>query len=88
MFPLKNIFNKILWDKSLDSRDYAVTFTHRGAPSDEKTIPTTSIRHVGKSWFIYDDEGVEVYIPMHRVKRVVNLKTGEVLWMKRQPKKG
>ncbi|MBS7651336.1 MAG: RNA repair domain-containing protein [Candidatus Bathyarchaeia archaeon] len=85
MLPLKNILTKILWDRRLNVEDYVVTFIHRGAPSDLKTIPVKNIRKIGKSWFTYeDDDGVEFYIPMHRVKTVMNLKTGEVLWVKRR----
>ena len=83
MLPLKNIFNKILWDRRVSTDDYRITFIHRGAPSDEKTIAASSVRHVGRSWFTYDDLGDEVQIPMHRITKVENLETGEVLWRKR-----
>ena len=84
MHPLKNIFNKIFWDERLDKKDYLVTFIHRGAPSNEKTIPTSLIKQIGKSWFTYQDQDMEeVYIPMHRVVSIRNLITGEVLWRKR-----
>jgi len=88
MLPLKNIFNRIFWDKRLDRRDYVITFIHRGAPSDEKTIAASLVKQVGKSWFTYEEEeGSEVYIPMHRIVTVKNLKTGEILWRKRTTSK-
>jgi len=83
MLPLKNIFNKIFWDSRVDKQDYFITFVHRGAPSDEKTIPASIIKRVGKSWFSYEDRGEETMIPMHRVITVKNMKTGTVLWRKR-----
>jgi uncharacterized protein (UPF0248 family) len=83
MLPLKNIFNKIFWDSRVDKQDYIITFVHRGAPSDEKTIPAFIIKRVGKSWFSYEDQGEETIIPMHRVITVKNTKTGAVLWRKR-----
>jgi uncharacterized protein (UPF0248 family) len=83
MLPVKNIFNRILWDQRVSRGDYRITFIHRGAPRDEKAIVASSVRQVGRSWFTYNDRGEEVLIPMHRVTRIENLKTGEVLWRKR-----
>ena len=88
MHPLKNIFNKIFWDKRIDRRDYTVTFIHRGAPSDEKTIAASLIIQVGSSWFTYEDHSEETIIPMHRVITVENTKTGSVLWRKRTLRQG
>ena len=83
MHPLKNIFNRIFWDKRIDRRDCTVTFIHRGAPSDQKIIAASLIIQVGSSWFTYEDHGEETIIPMHRVITVENTKTGSVLWRKR-----
>ncbi|MEM2942665.1 MAG: RNA repair domain-containing protein [Candidatus Bathyarchaeia archaeon] len=85
MHPLKNVFNRILWDRRVKGGDYSITFIHRGAPHDEKTIVASSLRNVGRSWFTYDDHGEEILIPMHRIVKVENLKTGDVLWRKRFP---
>jgi uncharacterized protein (UPF0248 family) len=67
--------------------DYVITYIHRGAPSDEKTIPAEIIKQVGKSWFTYEEQGQDIIIPMHRVIMLMNMKTGEVLWRKRMYQK-
>ena len=82
MHPLRNIFNKIFWDKRERKEDYEVVFTHRGVPNDQKTIPFVSIVDVGKSAFIYFDKGEKIIIPMHRVKIVRNIKNSKIMWRK------
>jgi len=83
MLPLKNIFNKIFWDERVDRIDFVITFVHRGAPSDSKTITASQIRQVGRSWFTYSQQDQETLIPMHRILTVENVRTGEILWRKR-----
>jgi uncharacterized protein (UPF0248 family) len=78
----REIFNKIFWDKREKPENYFVTFIHRGAPQDRKTIPCTSIVKVERSWFIYSVEGEETLIPFHRILEIKNIKTGKVLWRK------
>jgi uncharacterized protein (UPF0248 family) len=80
---LRDTLNKILWDRRLDPAEYEVTFIHRGAPSDLRTIRFDSITSIGSSWFLYRD-GDEVLIPFHRVLRVTKTRTGEVIWGKRR----
>jgi uncharacterized protein (UPF0248 family) len=80
---LRDALNRILWDRRLSPEEYEVTFVHRGAPSDLRTVRFVSITSVGPSWFLYRD-GDEVLIPYHRVVSVTNTRTGEVLWGKRR----
>ena len=82
MHPLRNIFNKIFWDKRERKEDYEVTFTHRGVLNDRKTILFSSIIKAGKSTFIYIDDEEEIVIPMHRVIIVRNVRKGEIIWKK------
>ena len=83
VLPLKNIFNRIFWDSRVSKMDYVITYIHRGAPSDERTIPAAMVKQVGRSRFTYEEQGQDVMIPMHRVIVLMNMKTGEVLWRKR-----
>ncbi|MFH1327395.1 MAG: RNA repair domain-containing protein [Candidatus Bathyarchaeota archaeon] len=78
----KEIFGKIFWDKRERVEDYTVTFIHRGAPGDQKTILCTSFVNVAKSWFTYRSDEEETLIPFHRILEIKNLKTGKVLWRK------
>lgn len=81
---LREVLNKIFWDKRLNVEDYVLTFIHRGIENNKKTIPCKSIIRVGKSWFIYRNikNMEEVFIPYHRVLEIKNVKTGKVLWKK------
>lgn len=89
MHPLKNIFNKMVWDKREHADNFVVYFTHRGVPGDTRKINASIITKVGASWFTYADaQSDETLIPFHRVKRIVNIQTGESVWTKRQRKNG
>jgi hypothetical protein len=79
---IRDVLNKILWDKNECSHDYVVTFIHRGAINDRKTIPFNSIVNVFSSYFVYRREKEEVYIPFHRILEIKNEITGEVMWRK------
>ena len=80
--PLKNVFNKIFWDKRENPRDYKVFYTHRGVEGNVKSLLASRIVNVGKGWFSFNEEDREVKIPFHRVVLVVNVKTNKVLWRK------
>jgi len=83
--PLKNIFNKIFWDKRENPKDYSVTFVHRGALGDAKSISASIIEKVGHSWFTYSSgEEESTVIPFHRIVEVRNIKSKEVLWRSRK----
>lgn len=79
---MRDVLNRVLWDRRQNPAEYEVTFVHRGAPSDMRTIKFEAIKTVGPSWFVYRDEE-EVLIPYHRVLTVRNARTGRVIWGKR-----
>jgi len=79
---LRETLGKIFWDQSTHAEDFTVTFIHRGAPEDRKSIPFSSIIKVGRSWFTYRSNGQETLIPFHRIIEVKNIKTGIVVWRK------
>lgn len=89
MHPLKNILNKLFWDRRENPNDYKIVFIHRGAPSDRRTISASQIVEVGNSFFVYvsSSEG-EATIPFHRVIEVINVVSGKALWtsLKRESK--
>jgi len=83
MHPLRNIFNKMTWDKREHAKNYLIYFTHRGVPGDTRMISAGLITKVGPSWFTYATaESDETLIPFHRVKKIVNLQTGKSVWTK------
>jgi len=81
---VRSILNKILWDRREAPDDYEVGFIHRGASGDVKTFRGGSLKKVERSWFLYDNGTEEHSIPLHRILTVRNVKTGDVLWMKRR----
>ncbi len=79
------VLNRIMWDSKLKEckGDFTVTFIHRGAPNDEKTIAYEQIVQVLASWFIYKDEtGEEIQIPFHRILNIKNIKRNTYLYLK------
>ncbi len=79
---LRDLLNRIVWDPREDREDYEILFIHRGVNGDVKRVSMSDIVRVTKSWFVYLDSGLEQSIPLHRVLKVVNLRTREVLWSK------
>jgi uncharacterized protein (UPF0248 family) len=84
MHPLRNVFNKIAWETRERNGNYVVYFIHRGAPGDTREINASLITKVGPSWFTYvSAESEETLIPFHRVRRIVNIQTGQTIWISR-----
>jgi len=84
MHPLKNVFNKMTWDKRERVENYVIYFIHRGAPADTRKINASQITKVGPSWFTYDaEESDGTVIPFHRVRKIVDVRTGKPVWTKR-----
>ena len=84
MHPLRSILNKMTWDGRERTENYVVYFVHRGVPGDTRKINASLITKVGPSWFMYATaESDETLIPFHRVRRIVNVQTGKLIWTKR-----
>lgn len=87
MHPLRNVFKKITWDTRERAKNYAILFIHRGAPEDTREINASLITKVGPSWFTYaTSESEETLIPFHRVRRIIDLQTGQTVWISRHRK--
>ena len=81
---LRDVLNRILWDPREKVSQYCLTFIHRGAPGDARTVPVSDIEEVHSSWFLLRDrmEGL-VTIPFHRVLEVRDVGSGKTVWQKR-----
>ena len=86
--PLKNVLNKLRWDKREKADYYLITYTHRGAPDDLKRIHASSIRKLGNSYFTLGDESdsEETIIPFHRIIEIRNLQDDSIVWKSRKAK--
>jgi uncharacterized protein (UPF0248 family) len=81
---LRDVLNRILWDPRERVSEYEVTYIHRGASGNMRTIPVSDIEEVRSSWFLLRDpnEGL-ITIPFHRVLEVREISSGKVVWQKR-----
>jgi uncharacterized protein (UPF0248 family) len=83
---LRNFLNRLLWDEDYKKirEHFAITYIHRGAPDDEKTINALEIKSVLATGFeIYSSDFQQVVkIPFHRIKYIVDLRKSEVIYRK------
>lgn len=71
MHPVKILLRAVYDPEFTRLKDLRVVITHRGALNDEKVIPGSKIIKVEKSGFYYKEKDEEVFIPGHRIKRIV-----------------
>ncbi len=77
MFGPREVLNDLRWHwHALDQA--SVTYVHRGAPHDVRSVSGASIRTVGRSFFAWGDERHATWIPYHRVVRIEA--GGRVVW--------
>ncbi len=76
---VKRFLNELLWhpEKSLDGVD--ITYLHRGAPGNVKSVSASGVAFE-KSFFVIKNH-VETRIPYHRIRRIK--RGSEVLWKRR-----
>ncbi|RLF18708.1 MAG: hypothetical protein DRN06_00740 [Thermoprotei archaeon] len=79
MSTIRQVLLKLKWDPRFRLEDCELLIRHRGAPGDVKLIQGSSIKEIGKGFFIYEEEGVKVHIPFHRVLEI-RTKLGKVLY--------
>lgn len=86
------VLNRLFWDPKLKhAKDqFEITYIHRGAPGDRKTVRVSRIEQVLPSFFTYRrrSTGEEVYIPYHRILTIANRETGKVYYRKRSHQRG
>ena len=84
--PIRNVLNKLRWDKREDAEKYLITYRHRGAQDDVKRIRASNIVKLGKSYFTLTDDlsSEETIIPFHRIIEIRNLQEDKVIWRSRK----
>ena len=73
----RNIINMILWHPDLEITATKITYIHRGAPENLKTINGKSIVRLERGFLILK-EGTQ--IPFHRIVKITN--NNKILWKK------
>ena len=80
----REMVNKILWHPMYDQSYYTIVYLHRGAPKNERSVPFDKIVSFQKSDFvIIRPDGMESYIPYHRILRIVS-SDATIVWKKRE----
>jgi len=77
MQPIKELLNKIKWDKRENPEDYSIGYLDR-VQNKIIEIGYNEIKKIEGNFLVLEREGEEVYIPTHRVREVK--KQGKVVW--------
>jgi len=77
MITIKDLINKILWDKK-ENKDNYILYYHDRLADREIELPFKDIKNVEGNFLLVEKNGEEAEIPMHRVRFVK--KKGMVIW--------
>ncbi|MHA1311314.1 MAG: DUF504 domain-containing protein [Candidatus Helarchaeota archaeon] len=82
---IREILNKIKWCSPDEYEEYSIIYTHRGALNDKKEITFDRIIMITPKFFVYRPKGLteDVFIPFHRILKIISLKDNKVLWEKK-----
>ena len=75
MIPIKDLINKIRWDKRENPEDYILVYIDL---DKEKQISYTEIKRLEGNFMILEKQGQEVEIPLHRIRKVK--KNNKIIW--------
>ncbi len=77
MITIKDLLNKIKWDKNLNPRDYTLYYLDR-ITKTLKRIRYSDIKKIEGNFIVIQRRGEETQLPLHRIRRVE--KKGAVVW--------
>lgn len=77
MIPIKDLLNKIKWDKRENPDDYAIFYLDKIA-NKLIEIRYNDIKRIEGTFMVIDKDNEETYIPMHRIKKVKN--KDKIVW--------
>ncbi len=77
----KDVLNELKWHPKKKLDDIVITFIHRGAEGDQKSIFGREIKSLDNSFFSYRYKDRETYIPYHRILEIKD--DNEILWSKK-----
>jgi uncharacterized protein (UPF0248 family) len=84
----RDILNSIKWDPRYEGKEnqYFIQYTHRGAMNDNMVISYSQITEVNPDSFEYLNKSTNetVRIPFHRIEKIFNNLTHEVLYKKQK----
>ena len=80
MIPIHDLLNRIRWDKAFGQADFVIGYYDRVAGVIIR-VPLGDISFEAGDHFsfdLFDDEGVQHCIPLHRIKEVY--RDGQLIW--------
>jgi len=75
MQPIKDLINKIKWDKRENPEDYTLIYIDLGG---KKELLYTDIKRLEGNFMIIERNNEEIEIPLHRIREVK--KKEKVVW--------
>jgi len=75
MQTIKELINKIKWDKRENPEDYSLVYIDLGK---RKELDYTEIRRLEGNFMVIEKDNEEIEIPLHRVKEVK--KKDKIIW--------
>lgn len=75
----KEVLKRHRWDPNRSMEGLLITYRHRGAPQDERTIPVDDVDDLGSSFVVTVDD---THIPYHRILRIE--RGDEAIWTRRE----
>ncbi len=63
----KNILNMVLWHPKMEKNHTKISYIHRGAPGNIKTIQGSKIDIIENGFLVLNDE---TQIPFHRIIKI------------------
>ena len=81
MQTIKDLINKIKWDKRENPDDYILVYIDF---RKEKEIPYTAIKRLEGNFMVLEKNNEEVEIPLHRIRKVK--KKGKIVWQRTMKK--
>jgi uncharacterized protein (UPF0248 family) len=83
--PMREYFNRLLWDKSMDKKSVSVKFISRGHFSQTDVFSGEQVLRVSRDGVvILAEEGGEKFIPFHRIIEI-NC-SGKIIFSKKEEK--
>ena len=80
MISIKDLLNKLKWDKRFNPEDY--TFYYHDRVKDELiSVAYAAIKRIEGSFMILEHDGEEVSIPLHRIHKV--MKGNMNVWLRK-----
>lgn len=83
--PMRNFFQRVLWDKQLDKNAVKVKFLSRGVSTGIEEFTGEKIREVTRDGLLVEIKGQVKFIPFHRIVEIT-YRDGKTIFSKKESK--